>query len=60
MEGTGSVSLVTSSRGESAQYHLLELTPEMVKYFEADHSRTSKRRRPDDDEGNEEEARGSR
>ena len=59
MEGTGSVSLVTSSRGESAQYHLLELTPEMVPYFEADQSRTSKRGRADD-EGNEEEARGSR
>jgi hypothetical protein len=60
-----SISLVTSSHNDTAQYHLMELTPDMVHYFEeveADKTRGSKRNREENDEEAEEEGarRGSR
>jgi hypothetical protein len=52
-----SVSLVTSSLADTVQYHLLQLNPDMVPLFEANHDilgRGTKRGR--EDEGDDDES----
>jgi hypothetical protein len=53
-----SISLITSSRSDNAHYHLMELTPDMVHFFEAPEGslgRGVKRTREEGDAGIDEE-----
>ncbi|UZJ54854.1 hypothetical protein CBS101457_004174 [Exobasidium rhododendri] len=59
---SASISLVTSSYDDSAHYHLMELTPDMVHYFEAEdiHKMNSaKRRRSQGEEGDSDDGHSS-